>query len=145
MQERITEYAQHIEGLEFGSYVDITIERQVGNGGWKKLHELNGETEITLKIPETLMAEGRTYYVERNHEGECTLLEDLDSEDTTITILTDRFSVYAILYRDNVAEDTGLTETNQSSSSVLWVIGSTVILLALIALLFFKKRHGVRK
>ena len=44
----------------------------------------------------------------RVHDGEATLLPDLDNQEDTITIDTARFSTYVIVYRDteNVEEPT---------------------------------------
>ncbi|HJD47117.1 MAG TPA: hypothetical protein H9909_09755 [Candidatus Mediterraneibacter norfolkensis] len=74
------------------------MEKKIGGGEWQRLKVLNEEIEIALDIPEGLRFEHAMYWILRNHEGTCDLLEDLDDRTETLTIRTDRFSTYAILY-----------------------------------------------
>lgn len=53
---------------------------------------------LVIGVPEELQEEGRTYYIIRAHEGEYTLMTDMDDEQNTITIRTEMFSSYAIAY-----------------------------------------------
>ena len=39
----------------------------------------------------------------RVHDGETVLLPDLDNDENTVTIETDKFSTYALVYRDNAS------------------------------------------
>lgn len=45
----------------------------------------------------------RTYAIVRVHGGVAEILEDLDDDPDTITIATDRFSAYAIVYKEEAA------------------------------------------
>lgn len=56
--------------------------------------------EVVIGIPEELKEDGREFYIIRAHEGEYTLLQDLDNDPNSITISTDRFSSYAIAYEE---------------------------------------------
>lgn len=40
------------------------------------------------------------YYAIRVHEGETAVLNDLDEDDNTVTIETDKFSTYALVFRE---------------------------------------------
>ena len=53
---------------------------------------------MVIGIPDDLQDDGRTFYVARCHEGEYALLYDMDNEAETITIQTELFSTYAIVY-----------------------------------------------
>ncbi|MCH5252047.1 MAG: Ig-like domain-containing protein [Lachnospiraceae bacterium] len=118
-----------------GQYLDIELLKVVTD------KEQNKETfnitttvtpiRITIQIPESLKGEGdkvRTYAVVRLHNGEATLLEDLDNDPDTITIETNRFSTYAMAYTELTNEDRvagaeeklpgildGLTATNDTT------------------------------
>ena len=98
MEEETVSYARQIEGLTLGSYIDISLLKKVGGGEWQKLRESNEELEIVLDIPPKLPKEQTTYWVLRNHEGTCELLEDMDEAAGTVTIRTGLFSTYALLY-----------------------------------------------
>ena len=62
---------------------------------------MNEEIEISIDVPADMLYDNTTYYVMRLHEGETTLLDDLDDTKETITIRTGLFSTYAILYEQN--------------------------------------------
>lgn len=143
MQSSYKNYAKSIEGLEFGDYIDIQIATKLGDNDWKQLHELNGEVELALDIPESLLAEGRTYYIMRNHNDECTLLEDLDEELQTITIATDKFSTYAIMYTDSNVEKLNIAKVDQTQKVTPWILfGVFVLLMILFGVLVERKRRS---
>lgn len=86
-----------LDNLKIGEYIDITYEMKKNNENWVKITELDNEIEITIDIPENLKGKEK-YYIVRNHNGECTLLSDIDDNPDTITFRTNRFSTYAIVY-----------------------------------------------
>lgn len=66
--------------------------------------KLNAPISITAKIDESLMKEGRTFYVVRVHDGKAEKLPTTDNGDGTVTFTTDSFSTYAIVYEDTKVE-----------------------------------------
>ena len=91
---------QQIPGLTVGQYVDISVMKKIGSADWKKLSKLNDEMEISIDVPDELEKDGRSYFIMRNHDGSCYLLDDQDDQADTITIRTGLFSTYAIMYTD---------------------------------------------
>ena len=87
-------------------YLDVAIVLKAGEEELGTLNELEEEITITVAIPEELKAEGRTYKVIRNHDGEITVLDTVVNEDGTISFKTDCFSTYALAYADE--EETGI-------------------------------------
>ncbi len=90
---------------EFGKnaniqYLDLSLILKAGNEELGTLNKLREEITITIAVPEKLKAEGRTYKVIRNHNGEVTVLDTVVNEDGTISFKTDRFSTYALVYAD---------------------------------------------
>ena len=81
-----------------------------------KITELNALISITIDIPEELRAENRVFAIVRVHDGIAEILEDLDNDPDTITVITDRFSTYAIVYRD--AASAGDEDKNQATGAV---------------------------
>ena len=53
-----------------------------------------------MPIPASYQKDGRQFYVLRNHDGEVTVLENIGDEEGYVTFATDRFSDYALCYKD---------------------------------------------
>lgn len=86
-------------------YLDVAIVLKADDKELGTLNKLEGKITITVAIPEELKAEGRTYKVIRNHNGDVKVLDTVLNEDGTISFETDRFSTYALAYAD--AEGSG--------------------------------------
>lgn len=95
---------KEIPDLTVGSYVDISMFMRIGEAEWSTVSETREPVEITIDIPEELQSLSAEFYIVRIHEGEYTLLEDLDDAPETITIRTSQFSTYAIAYRQTDTE-----------------------------------------
>ena len=93
-----TEGGEETEELILGAYIDISLFIKVGNGDWNVVTTTDEPIEVIIGIPDELQSDGRIFYIARSHEGMYTLLYDLDSEADTITVRTDMFSTYAIVY-----------------------------------------------
>lgn len=109
----IEDCREQIPGLDMGMYVDISMYMRVGSGDWNAIHETNEPVEIILDVPDELAELTADLYIMRAHEGEYLLMEDLDDVPETITIRTEAFSTYAILYQ--MWEDSGKTPTEKCS------------------------------
>ncbi len=84
-----------------GKYLDISLIKRIGGDDrTEKVYETKEAITISINIPEELKKAGRSFAVIRIHNGQASLLEDLDNSDDTVTIKTDRFSTYAICYKD---------------------------------------------
>lgn len=89
-----------------GEYIDIELLKQIGDRPWENVHETNKPIRITIDIPQQFLGvEGREFVIARVHGGKAELLTDLDDDPATITIETNEFSTYAILYRDPGTEN----------------------------------------
>ena len=135
VEEQLHILEKTIKGLQFGQYIEIYVECKIGDSEWRQVHELSGDMTLEITVPDELLKNERTYYVLRNHEGACDLLEDLDDEPTTVTIATNKFSTYALLYVDN---DTA----EESMMGWVWfLVGGSVLLLFLIFLFLKRKKE----
>ncbi|SCX98532.1 hypothetical protein [Butyrivibrio sp. INlla14] len=90
--------------LTKGEYIDISLEKCHNLGEWQYVAEANNQIKITIDVPANLKKADRKFFVIRNYDGECTVLDDLDDDNTTLTFETDRFSDYLIVYDDNYSE-----------------------------------------
>ena len=98
IESGLTQYREQIQGLTIGMYADISMFIRMGQGDWDAVTSTKEPIEVVIGIPEEFRQHGREFYIIRSHEGEYTLLTDMDDDPETITISTDMFSAYAIAY-----------------------------------------------
>ncbi len=86
-----------------GEYLDISLFKVIGSSR-TIVPQTNGKIKIVITIPDGLKntdtGKVRTYSIVRVHDGAAEILSDLDDVDDTITIETDKFSTYALVYHD---------------------------------------------
>ena len=103
---------QKLENYEVGTYLDITLFKQIGDNGNTQVTETNGAIEITIQIPDALLntddSVNRVYKIIRIHDGVAEVL-DGSFENGYFTFATDKFSIYALVYQDVDSTGTVLT------------------------------------
>ncbi|MBQ8983450.1 MAG: hypothetical protein IJ079_07650, partial [Lachnospiraceae bacterium] len=90
------------------AYFDISLYKEIkvdgSSLGATSIHELQKPLKLTIGVPKSFPAVEtgytRTYVVLRLHKGEVTTLPATVNADGTISFETDRFSVYALVYKD---------------------------------------------
>ena len=92
------------KGYKVGKYLDITLYKNI-DGTNESIHELTKAMKVTIKVPEELINKDsktkREYYIARSHNGKVDILETkYDEKTNSLTFETDKFSDYAILYKD---------------------------------------------
>ena len=92
------------KGYKVGKYLDITLYKNI-DGTNESIHELTKVMKVTIKVPEELINKDsktkREYYIARSHNGKVDILETkYDEKTNSLTFETDKFSDYAILYKD---------------------------------------------
>lgn len=154
-----------LHGRTLGTYLDIKLLKQVGNNEPKELKEIPNKIKITIDIPDSILANGdtaRIYDIVHLHNGVAEIIKDIDDNPKTITIETDKFSTFAIAYKDKI-EDIGNAETgtlqpdnknqsNNASSNVpktgdnnFMFIISIIAMLSLITIVGIKKTKTMSK
>lgn len=92
-------------GYILGQYLDINLYKVIGDSR-TAITQTDGKITVRIDVPESLKntdsTRTRIFAVIRAHDGKAQLLADLDQNADTITIETDRFSTYAIVYKDTV-------------------------------------------
>ncbi len=96
-------------------YFDLTMLKTV-DGYTQKVTELPTSMEVVIEIPDDVYEAGKTYSVLRVHNGELSILPDLDDNPKTITFRTDRFSSYAIA-----------KEVATTNSVIAWLAGGAIV------------------
>lgn len=131
-KELIDNFLTSLEGYRRGQFLDINLIKEI-NGQQLTITQTNAPITITLDIPENLRAANREYFIIRVHDGEATLLDDLDNVKYTLTFKTDKFSTYVLAYTEakTTNPDTG---TSAAGLTVIMAI-SAVSLIASIAVI----------
>ena len=118
--------AQAAKGSTIGHYLDISQFKYMTVNGSQQagvaLHTTRDALTISVVVPDALIntnsAVIRTYYIVRNHEGTITVLDAaFDAANKTLTFKTDRFSDYAIAYKDTAVPSSGSNSGSNSGSS----------------------------
>lgn len=106
------------------SEVDLTLFYKM-DGTETQIHETNKPVTVQLTLPDSAIntdaSKTRTYEVLRVHEGAVSVIPvTFDADAKTLTFETDRFSAYAIAYKDTAAttpdgEDPGDNGSNSTT------------------------------
>ncbi len=96
-------------------YFDLTMLKTV-DGNTQKVTELPSSMEVVIEIPDDVYEAGKTYSILRVHNGQLTVLPDLDDDPKTITFRTDRFSSYAIA-----------KEVSTANGIIAWLAGGAIL------------------
>ena len=103
-----------------GLYLDVNLFKKVGSNDATKVTETNGKVKASIVIPESLWKSGRTFEIIRVHDGVATAIEGTYDENTHVfTFETDKFSTYALAYKDQkTSSDSGNVVSEKSNSPV---------------------------
>ncbi len=128
-----------------GEYLDIQLFKLIGADRTAIL-QTSGKIRIVIDVPDSLKAgagKTRTYAIMRVHDGAAELLSDLDGAEDTITIETDKFSTYVVVYREtnngsvpDSEPKTGDTDPIRLYATLAMVAGGAYLLL------YFEERKG---
>lgn len=136
------------ENYKIGQHLDISLFKVIGENRTQIL-ETKQNIRITIDVPDLLRtAEGapeRIFSIVRVHDGKTVILEDMDSDANTITIETDRFSSYTIVYQEEekaepVKDDE--PKTGDASRTELYVI--FIFIIGLFGLMACAKNHRTK-
>lgn len=125
-------------------YYDVTISMLVDNDEISTIHKLNKKAKILLaEVTDPKDGFKRQYFVVRYHDGEPELLtegEDYVIEDGQIYLLSDKFSLFALAYKDtrivtaSLTPNTGVhAEESSSASASLSAAAVTAFIAATLA------------
>ena len=96
----VSDYQKELisEGTEYSpaQYFDFSFSKAV-NKEYTDITDLPENLTVTITIPNSIKKSANDEYaIIRLHNGQVEVLDDLDSEEGTLTFATDRFSQYAI-------------------------------------------------
>lgn len=107
------------KGYTLGQYLDISLYKVIGDSR-NNIKETSDKITVALSVPDSLKntdaTKTRNFAVVRVHDGKAELLPDLDNSEDTITIETDRFSTYTIVYQDAAGGKDGAIKVSAGKS-----------------------------
>ena len=121
-----TAMAQAAKGCTIGQYLDISLFKYMTVNGSQQagvaLRTTKNALTISVAVPDALIntnsAVNRTYCIVRRHDGAITVLDAaFDAASKTLTFKTDRFSDYAIAYKDTAVPGSGSNPSSNNSSN----------------------------
>lgn len=121
-----TAMAQAAKGCTIGQYLDISLFKYMTVNGKQQdgvaLRTTKNALTISVAVPDALIntnsAVNRTYCIVRRHDGAITVLDAaFDAASKTLTFKTDRFSDYAIAYKDTAVPSSGNNPGSNNSSN----------------------------
>lgn len=90
-------------GEQVGLILDVTLIKTV-NGVSEKIAEAKSPVSFIISVPDSIIADGRDYSVVRIHNGKAENIGgSFNREAKTITVSSDKFSTYAIVYKEGSA------------------------------------------
>ena len=95
--------ALNANGQTLGMLLDISLFKTLDGRKMEPVNETKQPVRLILDVPEQLRGNAdvvRTFFVIRVHDGQAEILPDLDREDGTITMDNDKYSLFAIAYKD---------------------------------------------
>lgn len=128
--EFINTYSQKENKFMVGVFMDIKLYKITSSGERKNVNNIEEPIEMVFKIPEEISFKTAIYYIVRIHEGENTLLKDLDDNEDTITIKTSKFSNYIIVYT-----------LSQNNTCYIFGIILAIIILVIVIYIIWKKHN----
>lgn len=134
---------------KLGRYLELQLFKTLENGNKTQVTQTNAPITVSFEIPEALRAAGREYVMIRIHNGEADVLRDYDDSANTITIRTDKFSVYVLAYSESSANvnnsQSGVNNpyTGSSSHTTIYLIIGIVSFTVFVALCLFTGKNGM--
>ena len=121
-----TAMAKAAKGCTIGQYLDISLFKYMTVNGKQQdgvaLRTTKNALTISVAVPDALIntnsAVNRTYCIVRRHDGAITVLDAaFDAASKTLTFKTNRFSIYAIAYKDTAVPSSGSNPSSNNSSN----------------------------
>lgn len=115
-------------------YFDISVLKVIGNNK-EPIYETQKPIRITIDIPVELRnIKNREYIVIRLHNGIVTELKDLDNDEATYTFESDKFSIYALAYKDKIIEE-------KKDNHIFQIIGLIITIVLIISVILINVKR----
>ena len=130
--------------VEVAQYLDINIKVMAGDEELGKITTTTEKLTFQVAVPEELKKEGRTFIVIRVHDGKVEELKTVE-KDGMLTFETDKFSTYALTYKDVEPTKPATKPTTPDTSDMSMIINFGIMaILSGMILVVLKKKESLR-
>ena len=151
------------EGWEAGPALDISLLKRIGSRPEEKIQETQENMTIVIALPEEVLPPPgvkRSFQLLKTYEKDgrfyTDFIPDLDDSEETITISTNSYQSYQLIYcdeivREEITQDTGeeISEEQQDKDTLLpfmtAIISFLLLLLLLLVYLWYRYRKNRKK
>ena len=149
------------EAYIVGQYLDVSLLKVISDSSGtmtRAVETTNKPILITITIPENMKGDkNRTFAILRVHGEKIDILKDQDADPDTITIETDRFSTYVLIYQEEkTAEEGQNNKTGQDANAAnnqvtspktgdmyhTGIYATLAVIVGLVCLLLYLKRRS---
>lgn len=130
------------KNLTAGAYLDLSLSVET-TGTWQSVTETAEPVEVTIDVPEEFQKLSQTFYILRIHQGVASLLFDKDSDPKTITVDTDQFSTYVLMYPGKPGANTPAAQNR--TTIVIWILVGIAVVAILLIIVIFRVRASRRR
>lgn len=124
-----------VKDIDISNYFDISVKKEViSSGGNNKsivISNLSYPIKLSFDIPKDILSSNgtfREFFIVRLHEEGGThsvdILKDEDDIENTITVSSDKFSVYALSYKDSEAVSKFMVKASSSKHGSISPLGN---------------------
>lgn len=136
-----------LDGNTVGMYLDIAMVKKIGNNEAVRIATLKGKVQSIFKLPDSLINTDakivRTYSIIHVHDGIVEIITPkFDAANKTLSFETDKFSTYAVVYKDAPVETENKTETPKTEDTTnlwIWAVMLVLCAAAMTSVVCFKK------
>ncbi len=134
--------ASSSDSLTPAAYLDINLSVET-TGTWTAVTQTLKPIEVTIDVPEEFQKLTNKFYILRIHQGVASLLFDKDEDPKTITIDSDQFSTYVLMYPGKPGANT--PAASNRTTIVIWILVGVVVVALLLILIIFRVRTSRRR
>lgn len=131
---------ENVKNATIGAYIDINLFKQVAGQDKSQITETATPLTFTITVPASLVKKDREFAVARVHDGKYEQITEFVKADADgkVTFATDKFSTYALIYKDAAPAPVTGDTTPILLYIILMAMAGTVIIVT------FKKTKAVR-
>ncbi len=120
------------DGFEVAGYYDVNCAKVTEDGDVVAfVEEIDNAVKVTLAIPSDLpeVTDGftREFQIVRVHDGEAEALDTTDNGNGTVSAMSDKFSTYAVTYKDTQSQNRETSVTSKDNPAT----GDSLLLIVL--------------
>lgn len=130
---------------EIAFSIDASIKLYINNNYVKDITKTSKNMTFKINVPSEYIKKGRKFYIIRMHENEngnleIERLDDTDNNDSTITVVSDKFSDFTIAYSDTEEINETTSNIPQTGDNIIIYILMLGLSISIISAMYLKNK-----